>query len=71
MAQFIFYTFEGNTIAPNNSDIENLQVLGIENGLNSNDALKKLLVNNKWIEESSFSKDKIKNYTILALRAGG
>jgi hypothetical protein len=66
MAQFIFYTFEGNTIAPNNTDVENLQILGIENGLCSNDALEKLLTNNKWIEKSGFSKDKIKNYAIVS-----
>ena len=66
MAQFIFYTFEGSTIAPNNTDVENLQILGIENGVNSNNALEKLLKNNKWIEESMFSKDKIKSYVIVS-----
>ena len=62
MTQFIFYTFEGYTLSPNNTDIENLQILGVESGLNQNDALEKLLASNKWIEESGFSKEEIKNY---------
>ncbi len=66
MAQFIFYTFEGSAIAPNDADVENLQVLGIENGLNVNDALNKLLTDNKWIEEYGFSKDEIKHYAIVS-----
>ena len=66
MAQFIFYTFEGSAIAPNNEDVENLQILGIENGVNSNDALERLLIDNEWIEEYGFSKDKIKNYVIVS-----
>jgi hypothetical protein len=66
MAQFIFYTFEGGTIAPDNTEVENLQILGIENGLCSNDALEKLLTDNKWIEEYGFSKDDIKNYAIVS-----
>jgi hypothetical protein len=65
MAQFIFYTLEGSTIAPNNTDVGNLQILGIENGLCPNDTLEKLLSDNKWIEETGFSKDKIKHYSIV------
>jgi len=67
MAQFIFYTFEGSTIAPNNEDVENLQILGIESGLHANDALEKLLTDNKWIEKSGFSKNKIKSHVIVSV----
>jgi hypothetical protein len=66
MGQFIFYTFEGATISPNDTNIENLQILGIENGFNSKDALEKLLIDNRWIEESGFSKNEIKNYAIVS-----
>jgi len=67
MAQFIFYICEGSIIAPNNTDIENLQILGIENGSCPNDALEKLLINNTWIEKNGFSKDKIKSYAIVSV----
>ena len=66
MAKFIFYTFEGYTISPNGTDVENLQIIGIENGLNPINALEKLLKDNKWIDESGFSRDKIKNYEIVS-----
>ena len=66
MAQFIFYTLEGSAIAPNDEDIENLQILGIECGMHQNDALQKLLTDNKWIEGSGFSRDEIKSYVIVS-----
>lgn len=66
MAQFIFYTLEGHTISPNNVEVENLQILGVENGFNSDEALEKLTKDNKWIKESGFSKDKIKNYATVS-----
>ena len=43
MKKFIFITKEGETIAPNGSDVENMQVIGIvENVENEDEALKKL-----------------------------
>ena len=44
MKKFIFITKEGETIAPNGSEVNNLQVIGIvENVENEDEALKKLL----------------------------
>ena len=57
MKKFIFITPEGETIAPNqNQIIENLQVIGIvENVNNSDEALKKLLIENDWIIDAEFN----------------
>ena len=41
MVQYLFYTFEGSTVSPNNTVVENLQILGIEDGLSSANGLKK------------------------------
>ena len=60
MAKYIFYTHEGYSIAPNNEDVENLQILGIEDGITENEAFKNLFQNNEWILEMGFSEDKIK-----------
>lgn len=59
MREFIFYTFEGYTESPAGEIVENLQILGFENGDNENEAFKTLINNNKWIIESGFNKDKI------------
>lgn len=59
MAKFIFYTDEGYAIAPNEEDVENLQVLGIEDGITKEEATKNLFQNNDWILEMGFSKDEI------------
>ncbi len=56
MRDYIFYTTEGHTIAPKeNVDVENCQVLGISSGNNIEEAEKKLLNDNPWIEEAGFS----------------
>ncbi len=57
MSKFIFITIEGETIAPNpNVEINNLQVIGIvENAIDKDDALKILLKDNTWIENSGFN----------------
>lgn len=65
MASYIFYTDEGYTSSPNNEEIENLQVLGIEDGNSQRKALDNLLKNNEWIKESGFSEEKIRCYTII------
>ena len=50
MKKFIFITPEGETISPNGSDVENLQVIGIVDEVNDKEeALKKLLIENEWI----------------------
>ena len=56
MKKFIFLTPEGKTFSPNNSEVENLQVIGIiENALDQNDAFKKLLKENEWIIDAEFN----------------
>ncbi len=65
MSTYIFYTDEGYTIAPNNEELESLQVLGIEDGETKEEALANLYKNNKWIEENNFSKLKMRCYAIL------
>ncbi len=52
--EVIFYTTDGYTQTPNETDIENLQVLGIESGTNKIDALNNLLDNNSWILEDGY-----------------
>lgn len=54
MADFIFYTAEGFTQAPNGNDIENCQVLGIAKGKDNVEAKDNLLKNNPWIIEAGF-----------------
>lgn len=56
MKKFIFITNEGTTTAPNGSDVENMQVIGIvENVETEDEALKKLLQENSWIYDAEFN----------------
>jgi hypothetical protein len=56
MKKFIFITPEGETTAPNESEVENMQVVGIvENVENEDEALKKLLQENSWIFDAEFN----------------
>ena len=56
MKKFIFVTPEGETTAPNGSEVENMQVIGIvENVENEDEALKKLLQENSWIFDAEFN----------------
>ena len=57
MKKYIFLTKEGQTIAPNeNIEVENMQVIGIVEDVNDEDAaLKKLLQENTWIWDSGFN----------------
>ena len=59
MKEFIFYTLEGYTESPTGQTVENMQVLGFEEGVNANEAFKTLINNNQWIVESGFNKEKI------------
>lgn len=65
MPFFVFYTDEGYTIAPNNAELENLQILGIEYGETKEDALDNLYKNNDWIITNGFSESRICSYTIF------
>jgi hypothetical protein len=56
MKKFIFITREGKTIAPNENEVENMQVIGIVENVESEDkALKKLLQENSWIFDAEFN----------------
>jgi hypothetical protein len=56
MKKFIFITKEGETVAPNGSAVENMQVIGIvENVATEDEALKKLLQENGWIFDAEFN----------------
>lgn len=59
MHDYIFYTEEGFCLAPNNSEVENFQILGFERGGNPTEAFDRLIENNPWIIEKGFSKEKI------------
>ncbi|HEY8389986.1 MAG TPA: hypothetical protein VIL26_03440 [Clostridia bacterium] len=51
---FVFYTFEGSTTAPDGSDVENLQILGFEKADTYEIALKNLISKNDWIKEKGY-----------------
>lgn len=56
MNEYIFYTSEGYTEAPNeNVEVENCQVLGIANGKDKVEAQENLLKENPWIVEAGFA----------------
>lgn len=58
MNEYIFYTAEGHTTAPNESvDVENCQVLGTAKGKDKNEAQANLLKENPWIVEVGFSSE--------------
>ncbi len=55
MNEYIFYTTEGETIAPNEEvEIENCQVLGRIQARNAEHAKQLLAQKNPWIEEAGF-----------------
>jgi hypothetical protein len=65
MKKYIFITSEGNTFSPNGEEVENMQVIGIvENAINENDALKKLLIENEWIIDAEFNVAEFIGYEI-------
>ena len=55
MNEYIFYTMEGDTIAPyEDVEIENCQVLGRIQAKNIEQAKQLLLKENQWIEDAGF-----------------
>ncbi len=55
MNEYIIYTTEGHTIAPNEDvEVENCQVLGLAFGNNPEEAKENLMRDNPWIEEAGF-----------------
>lgn len=68
MRSFIFITPEGETIAPNGSEAENMQVIGIVENVESEDeALKKLIKENGWIFDAEFNVAEFIAYEIVRL----
>lgn len=66
MKKFIFITPEGETTAPNGKDVENLQVIGIVEDVETEDeALKKLLQENTWVFDAEFNVAEFIVYEIL------
>ena len=57
MAEYIFYTTEGFTQAPEGDDVENCQLVGRAFGDNENEAKNNLLKENPWIEEHGFDEE--------------
>ena len=56
MNEYLFYTYEGFTIAPNeNEEVENCQVLGRAKGNNEMEAREKLAKEYPWIKKCGFS----------------
>ena len=55
MTDFIFYTTEGFTQAPNGNDIENCQMLGIAKGKDKVEAKDNLIKEYPWIIEADFN----------------
>ena len=66
MKKFIFITPEGNTTAPNGDEVENMQVIGIVEDVNSEEeAIRKLLMENDWIIDAEFNVAEFIVYQIL------
>ena len=65
MKKFVFYTFEGYTESPTGKTVENIQILGFENGQSEAVARNVLLKNNKWIIDSGFNQNKIVGQQLL------
>lgn len=59
MSEYIFYTTEGFTQAPDGESIENCQLLGIACGVDENDALDNLLKQNLWIVKRGYNPSEI------------
>ncbi|MDD3439628.1 MAG: hypothetical protein PHI04_09480 [Clostridiaceae bacterium] len=64
---YIFYTSQGYTIAPDDSDVENLQVLGIESGDTYDAAFISLIANNAWIVEKGYCLSEIMGKALVSV----
>ena len=59
MYEYIYYTIEGYTTAPNeNYEVENCQVMGIAQGESEVEARKNLIEENPWIVEAGFDTER-------------
>ena len=59
MKEFIFYTFEGYTESPTGKQVENIQILGFDEGKNAKQARTNLLKERPWIVENGFDEREI------------
>ncbi len=59
MHDYIFYTAEGFCQAPDHSEVENFQILGIEQGKTPAEAFDRLIENNPWIQEKGYNRESI------------
>lgn len=60
MNEYIFYTPEGHTVAPNEyEEIENCQILGFAIGFDAKQAQINLLKDNPWILKAGYDRNKI------------
>lgn len=69
MNEYMFYTAEGFSQSPNETDCENLQILGFEKAESPEIAKEQLLENNDWILQYGFNTDKILSKKILTAEA--
>ena len=66
MKKYIFISPEGKTFSPNGDEVQNMQVIGIVEGVtNEDEALKKLLLKNYWIFDSEFNVAELICYQII------
>lgn len=66
MNEYIFYTTEGHTLAPNiDYDMENCQVLGFAKGDDAQQAEENLLNAYPWITEAGFCREYIISRKVL------
>lgn len=69
MNEYILYTAEDRTFAPNDDvEVENCQVLGRVRARNAVEARSILLQENRWITEAGFSKEAIMVAQVLTTR---
>ena len=54
MKSFVFTSYEGQTLGPNEENLQNIQVLGFAKGYNAKNAFNNLLKENKWLIKTSF-----------------
>jgi hypothetical protein len=62
--RFIFLTAEGRSTAPNNEDVENLQVLGFACGNDLDSAKRIFFEENDWILTLGFSESEIQAFEL-------
>jgi len=59
MKRFIIYTTEGYTIAPDNTDIENCQILSFEDANSKEEARDKFFAHHQDLFKHGFSRCKV------------